>query len=435
MEMFPSFCGLLCLFAAVSAFDPHQIPFQGISRGKSASGRLQRGQVSRIDLSTSIPSVLVSLIADTEAKDPKHYHDLLGKFSVDLERLATLRPPIPSADTSAVKTIISVESSYTRLWSHSTWKGHASPPHVRYARHVWNWPKSTTFRRILPAVLMSVLWAAIVSVVAKTFPRFGIHILAQRTGASASVSALSAPLALLLTLRANASMSRLLEARTAWARLTLHSRSLANLLQVYLIPLEPEAAILAARHLSMLGWIFKAKLRGEGEEAQQEVLRTMLSGEDYSWLSSQQANRPIAITSRVRQITAFAFARSPAGYHWNNPLAFVEDHIHQLEAAIGVSERIFSSPIPPTYSRHLSRVMALWSFLMPINLVALGFTTSGVILATTISSYVFIGIDEVGMEIERPSLLLPLQELAGGLQNAVRDQIVLEGGGGMPQVP
>jgi putative membrane protein len=282
---------------------------------------------------------------------------------------------------------------------------------------------------------MSVVWATCVSVVVKTFPRVGTAILSGNTGAGASVSALSAPLALLLTLRANASMTRLLEARLAWSRLCLHSRALANLLQVYLVPLEPEASILAMRHLTILGWLLKARLRDESEESQQQLLRTMLSGEDYSWLSSQQGNRPIAITSRLRQITALAFDRTPNGHMWNTPLAFVEDRIHQLETSLGVVERIFSSPIPPTYSRHLSRVMSIWLFLMPINLVALGLTTSGVIIATMIASYVFIGIDEVGMEIERPSLLLPLQQLAACIQNAVKDQAVMEGGGGMPKVP
>lgn len=282
---------------------------------------------------------------------------------------------------------------------------------------------------------MSVVWATCVSMVVKSSPRLGAALLSGKTGASASVSALSAPLALLLTLRANASMTRLLEARVAWGLFTLHSRSIANILQVYLLPLEPEASILAMRHLSILGWLLKARLRDESEESQQEVLRTMLSGEDYTWLSSQQGNRPIAITSRVRQITALAFGRTPAGITANNPLDFVETRIHQLETSLGVTERIFSSPIPPTYSRHLSRVMSLWLFLLPMNLVALGLTTSGVIVATMIASYVFIGIDEVGMEIERPSVLLPLQQLAGSIQNAIRDQVVQEGGGGMPKVP
>jgi putative membrane protein len=281
---------------------------------------------------------------------------------------------------------------------------------------------------------MSVVWAACVSVTVKSFPRVGAAILSGKTGASASVSALSAPLALLLTLRANASMTRLLEARLAWGRLLLHARSLANLLQVYLVELEPEASILAMRHLTILGWLLKARLRDESEESQQQVLRTMLSGEDYSWLS-QQGNRPIAITSRLRQITALAFARTPAGQTWNSPLTFVEDRIHQLETSLGVVERIFTSPIPPTYSRHLSRVMSLWLLLLPMNLVALGLTTSAVIVATMIASYVFIGIDEVGMEIERPSSLLPLQQLSGMIQNAVSDQVVTEAGGEMPPVP
>jgi predicted membrane chloride channel (bestrophin family) len=171
---------------------------------------------------------------------------------------------------------------------------------------------------------MSVVWATCVSLIVKSSPGLGAAILSGKTGASASVSALSAPLALLLTLRANASMTRLLEARLAWGCFTLHSRSIANLLQVYLLPLEPEASILAMRHLSILGWLLKARLRDESEESQQQVLKTMLSAEDYSWLSSQQGNRPIAITSRLRQITALAFIDSSG---ITAIIPFVEDRI------------------------------------------------------------------------------------------------------------
>lgn len=360
--------------------------------------------------------------------------DILDKFAVDLTALSKMCPPIPSADISANEIFISAGSSYTQLWEHSTWRRHASPPHVRYARHIWQWPVSTTARRILPAVIISMLWAGFVSWAANYFPRFGIAILSKKTGASAAASALSAPLALLLTLRANSSMSRLLEAREAWARMIVHSRNLANLIQIYLVPIAPQAGILAARHLSVLGWILKAKLRDEDDESQLQVLSTMLSGDDLIWLSSQ-VNRPNAIVARIRQITANGFKRSPTGWASNTPLGFCEDRLLQLEISMAVVERIFSSPIPPTYSRHLSRVLTLWSFFMPINLLTLGFTTSGVMAATAISSYVFMGIDEVGMEIERPSTLLPLQQLSGKLQNAVRGQFVTQVGGGMPAVP
>jgi predicted membrane chloride channel (bestrophin family) len=58
-------------------------------------------------------------------------------------------------------------------------------------------------------------------------------------------------------------------------------------------------------------------------------------------------------------------------------------------------------------------------------------STISIVIATAISSYVLIGIDEVGMEIENAFQLLPLQQLSANLQNAVRDSFVNE----MPPVP
>ena len=49
-------------------------------------------------------------------------------------------------------------------------------------------------------------------------------------------------------------------------------------------------------------------------------------------------------------------------------------------------------------------------------------------MATTVASYVTIGLDEVAMEIEAQHEMLPLQQLAGAVQNDVRAQFVQDGG-------
>ena len=102
----------------------------------------------------------------------------------------------------------------------------------------------------------------------------------------------------------------------------------------------------------------------------------------------------------------------------------IEERIGDLEQVIGGCERLLGSPIPPTYSRHLSRVLSLWLICLPMSLVASNIPTLVVFFATTAAAYVLVGIDEVGMEIENVFRLLPLQELAGALQNGVKDQFV-----------
>ena len=75
----------------------------------------------------------------------------------------------------------------------------------------------------------------------------------------AAISSLSAPLALLLTLRASQSMCRLSESRLAWGRFLLQTQGLANMARVYLWPVAPHATFLLARHLALLGWMRKAR--------------------------------------------------------------------------------------------------------------------------------------------------------------------------------
>ena len=101
---------------------------------------------------------------------------------------------------------------------------------------------------------------------------------------------------------------------------------------------------------------------------------------------------------------------------------FIEDRLKELETSTGICERLYGSPIPPTYTRHLSRVMSLWLLLLPVSLVTTIGPTSTAIITTTLAAYVFVGLDEVGMEIENCFQLLPLQQLAAAVQKDTYDQ-------------
>lgn len=141
---------------------------------------------------------------------------LLSDFSKDLVQLSAIRPPDPSADQSAPIALISAGSSYTRLWTPLTWLKHADPPHVRYIRHIRRWPLSTSARKILPAVIISAIYSLVMSYIFRHAKIGKYQLNAATKGAAAALGSLSAPLALLLTLRANASLGRLNEARILW---------------------------------------------------------------------------------------------------------------------------------------------------------------------------------------------------------------------------
>ena len=66
---------------------------------------------------------------------------------------------------------------------------------------------------------MATFWSIFVSQLAKQLQLRPLQSAIAMAGTPSAVSLLSAPLALLLTLRANASMARIIEARQAWGRL------------------------------------------------------------------------------------------------------------------------------------------------------------------------------------------------------------------------
>ena len=141
---------------------------------------------------------------------------------------------------------------------------------------------------------------------------------------------------------------------------------------------------------------------------------------DYKWLASHP--RPVwGVTVRLRQIVEAVAGCSRDFYI---PHRLLEEQIAKLEGAAGVCERILASPIPPTYSRHLSRVLTIFLAMLPIGLVGSGVPTIGTVFASAFMSYTLVGIDEIGMEIEHPFSLLPMQQLAAAAQKGVGMQLI-----------
>ncbi|KAL7529208.1 hypothetical protein ACHAXR_007125 [Thalassiosira sp. AJA248-18] len=351
----------------------------------------------------------------------------LHRLSEDLDKLKALRPPEPSADFSAPTAIISAGSSYTRLWTHKTWMTHGNPPHLRYSRHIMRWPYSTSAAKILPAVLMSAFYSLVMSLSLKHVHIGSIadyQLGAMTKGASAAMATLSLPLALLLTLRANASLGRLSEARGLWGRLILRGRNLSSVLRTYVMSTNPELAILATRYLSVFAWSIKALVRNESIESQREVYETMLTKDEADWILSQNIKPTLAIILALRHIVADIAVDKDATFFVTH--SSLESCINDLDACSGGCERILGSPIPPTYSRHLSRIMVMYLAILPFALVASGTPSLGVVVASAIASYVLIGVDEIGMEVENPFPMMPLQQLSSAFQNAVGEQMIGE---------
>ena len=107
----------------------------------------------------------------------------------------------------------------------------------------------------------------------------------------------------------------------------------------------------------------------------------------------------------------------------------MEDRLFQLEEVVGYCKRLVGSPIPPTFTRHTSRVLCLYLGLLPIALLGImkqhNNSSYAILGHVALLSYVFVGIDEIAVEIEHPFPLLPMYDLSTVLQTNVRNQFLM----------
>jgi predicted membrane chloride channel (bestrophin family) len=99
-----------------------------------------------------------------------------------------------------------------------------------------------------------------------------------------------------------------------------------------------------------------------------------------------------------------------------NPMdrARMDDMVCKLVDYLGACERIFRSPIPLVYTRHTARFLTTFMVLLPL---ALWGPMNGswnhwlTIPATAILAIFLFGIEELGIQIEEPFGILPLEAL------------------------
>ena len=97
--------------------------------------------------------------------------------------------------------------------------------------------------------------------------------------------------------------------------------------------------------------------------------------------------------------------------------ARIDASISTLVDLTGANERIFKSPIPLVYTRLLSRFLSLFLILLPLALWgALGDSWNhwATIPAEFMIAFFLFGIEEVGIQIEEPFSVLPLEAFCNG---------------------
>jgi putative membrane protein len=101
--------------------------------------------------------------------------------------------------------------------------------------------------------------------------------------------------------------------------------------------------------------------------------------------------------------------------------------VNNLLEALTTCERISSTPIPLAYAIYLKRLLLIYCLSLPFQVVnTLHWWTSPVAI---ILSFVLLGIEEIGTEIENPfgddANDLPLEEICTTILNNIEDLIAV----------
>ena len=96
----------------------------------------------------------------------------------------------------------------------------------------------------------------------------------------------------------------------------------------------------------------------------------------------------------------------------------LDEQLQRLCFVFGASERVLRTPLPTSFTRHTSRVMAVWDVALPFGMYPLmgPYFTIPVCLMT---SFAVLGIEDIGVQLEEPFDVLPLRQYSDGIFDSI----------------
>jgi ion channel-forming bestrophin family protein len=257
--------------------------------------------------------------------------------------------------------------------------------------------RGSLVKEISVRVGVCVLWAACV---------VAFHLWVRPVGISIVLHSLvGVALGLLLVFRTNSSYDRFWEGRKLWGGIVNETRNLIRAASVHLRG-EPELLERLTRWTALFPWASMSVLRGDENLG---PLVAELTPEERT--ASDEAQHPALYVAQ--QMTAVTVEARDRGLISDWVQLALDQNVQLLVGYLGGCERIRKTPLPFAYVVHLRRALMIYCLTLPFALVETfgWFTILDVLLVT----YTFLGIEEIGVEIEGPfgndDNDLPMQEI------------------------
>lgn len=366
------------------------------SETKYVSGKLVLGTV-----------VPVALLSAHVGMASLAFHVGIGYVRGHRRRVDVSRASARPSDTSwfdAYKE--KARSRRATSYTSQDWPRHRSSR--RFFRDLVTLPTSAVFVALVEPLAALGGCALAACLLGTHFPKLQLNPLPLQLTASA--------LALLLVLRTNRSYARWLDVRRTFGEAHATVREVARKCACWIMPLDPPRAEGVARATAAFFECLNAKFQptstsrsnGGSDESQREALEDALRALFVDPSDARLVAWAPHPTLAALQM-ASTHAREARGLG-EKPLMELERDLSILSRCLGSCERMFSTPVCLPYKRHTTRALALWLALLPFALwSSLGWMT---LPCTWFVSFLLLGIDEVGMQMEEPFSVLPLRQIA-----------------------
>ena len=249
---------------------------------------------------------------------------------------------------------------------------------------------------ILPRILPRIALFCTVALVAVVTYKRELWTNSENLQALTGNVACNLVLGLLLVFRTNTAYERFWEGRKAWGTLVITTRNLAREIQIAIEAPTDEARAEKDRALKRLvsfAIAVKAQLRQTSPIGE---LSQILSAEDIEQIA--KASRPPQLITFW--LSYYLKQQEKNGYVDRHQRLEINRQINLLVEGLSGCERIIKTPMPASYGIYLKRLTLLYCLLLPLGLAAqLGWITIG---AIALVSYVLLGVEEIGNEIENP---------------------------------
>lgn len=336
------------------------------------------------------------------------------------------------------------------IFTYSDWVGHrANTGILRTLRGIF---MSGIIRQLLRNAAVATLSAVVVvlwNAAAVQLPGRAAAVLPRLSLPMAPFTMSSSALSLLLVFRTNASYGRWNEARQTWGKIVVHSRNLvrmsATLTAGKLAEDSESSAAPALEALMRDSWLFaRSTMNGLSgpDDNLQFLAELQVALRDSPNLLAQFLCAPDRATASLIQLS-LSLDRIPVA---EKPRLEMDKSIIVLSDCLGSCERIFDSPVPLVYTRHLSRFLSLWLLLLPLSMYdafasaaaasyrggAPWWCPAGAALipATMLVSLFLFGIEQLSLQLEEPFSILPMQTFCDNIRTSntrMRDWVLDSG--------